>query len=210
MSFDGFRRVSDDFDIIMTGTGGTSEQSAISSPFFTVFRCCCGRRAGAAPGEVEAGLARIGPIGRPIEGYLLTDCLRPQARSTRRAGWYCKRVCVGLFIDHSVMPAARGGLGLVRRGAGWLVRSGAGWRCRRRVCLCFWGLFQPFLTDCLCFQGDRQAAPAAPGRSLRCALPPPAARCPDLRFSYQNARKKGIFLLKITEKREGKNGLCPS
>ena len=120
MSFDGFRRDSDDFDIIMTGTGGTSEQSAISSPFFTVFRCCCGRRAGAAPGEVEAGLARIGPIGRPIEGYLLTDCLRPQARSTRRAGWYCKRVCMGLFIDHSVMPAAR-------RRAGWCGAGRAGW-----------------------------------------------------------------------------------
>ena len=120
MSFDGFRQDSDDFGIIMTGTGGIGERSAISSPFFTVFRCCCGRRAGAAPGEVEAGLARIGPIGRPIEGYLLTDCLRPQARSTRRAGWYCKRAISTLH--GSIYRSLR----CQRRGAGWLGWCGAG------------------------------------------------------------------------------------
>ena len=48
MSFDGFRRDSDDFGIIMTGTGGIGERSAISSPFFTVF----GAAAGAGPGQL--------------------------------------------------------------------------------------------------------------------------------------------------------------
>ena len=190
MSFDGFRRDSDDFGIIMTGTGGTSEQSAISSPFFTVFRCCCGRRAGAAPGEVEAGLARIGPIGRPIEGYLLTDCLRPQARSTRRAGWYCKRAISTLHgsIYRSLRDASgagRAGLaGAARGGLAGAQRGGLALQASRLLVIL--GSFPAVFDRLLVFPGRPPGCASCP-REISAVRPPPAALPPRALSHFDNS-----------------------